>query len=117
MYIYIYCIYISHKKIQHLPPPRRAARVARALGGGNCSDDRFLGRFQRGEFGTGILLRADSPGSPTSSAGRLLGCVALGKPTSSLRSLPLSFPDFFFSLFFFFSLPSFLRFCFCFFRN
>lgn len=58
MYIYIYCIYISHKKIQRLPPPRRVASVARAFSR-NCSDDRFLGRFWGGS------VRDSSSSMPT----------------------------------------------------
>lgn len=109
MYIYIYCIYISHKKIQYLPPPQRAASVVCALGR-NCPDDRFWAGFG------GISAQdssSSSPGSQTSLAGRLLS------KQTSLRLLPLSWIVFFFLFFLFFFFPLFflLFFAFLFFRN
>lgn len=103
MYIYIYCIYISQKKIQHLPPLRRAASVARALSG-NCSDERFSGRFRGGGGRRGTPL----PPCRLMGLANLLGRQR-GEPTASLRWLPLSFLDCF--LFRLFSSPLFLHFC------
>lgn len=106
MYIYIYCIYISHKKIQRLPPPRRVARVARALGK-KCSDIRplfgpVLWGFCTGLFLLLLLLHA-------SLAARRLA-------TSSLcLLLPLLSVFLLYSSFWFFSSPSF--FASLFFRN
>lgn len=98
MYIYIYCIYISHKKIQYLPPPQRAASVVCALGR-NCPDDRFWAGF--GGVSAQTSSSSSSPGSQTSLAGRLLG------KQTSLCLLPLSWIVFFSSFFFLFFLPLF----------
>lgn len=95
MYIYIYCIYISHKKIQHLPPPQRAASVARALSR-NCPDDRFWAGFGGVQHRTPPPppCRAHKPPwLVTSSANKLLSAC------SPSPGLFFFFPFFFFLFF------------------
>lgn len=100
MYIYIYCIYISHKKISRLPPPRCVARVACALGK-KCSDIRLLFGPVLGGFCTGFFLLL------------LHASLAARRLTTSLFSLLLSFlPFFFIPPFGFFLPPRFLHLCF-----
>lgn len=109
MYIYIYCIYISHKKISVFPSTSTRGEC-RLCPWQELSRRPLLGQFW-GVSAQDSSSSSSSPGSQTSLAGRLLG------KQISLRLLPLSWiVFFFFPLFsFLFFSPSFfffLHFCF-----